>query len=235
MLVTAKILEYFSIRQILIIRDGERHPCEPADIESDRWIVTSDSGDLAGNALIQFKHDDCLYMLKVRLAPVTDGENFTFTYEAALRDDGERRKFDEGFRKIREHMDSWNKRREERYDIGLDEKKIAMLSLRDCEQAVICEKTELPAAVSNISYSGARLVTAEGNYSKNRPVFLMLSFVDPIETVPITCAVRNHLPAESGGVRMSVISVEFVEPPVEFNMRMEAFIKRLTDAGKKDG
>ena len=90
-----------------------------------------------------------------------------------------------------EDYKEYNRRKEERFEIGLDEQRIKAINFKDAEHKLIINKKQLPCVINNISYSGAKITTEEENFEVNKRIGLCLSFINPIEQVFLIGTIRN--------------------------------------------
>ncbi len=129
---------------------------------------------------------------------------------------------------MEEQVMEWNKRSENRYEIGLDEKKIKAINFKKAEQIIVIDKHQLPCVINNISYNGAKITTYQADFKKDKKVCLYLSFIQPIKQIPIIGDVRNCLLKTTIDNKIvSVASLKFENAPYEYNLRLNDFIKKM--------
>lgn len=226
MRVTRDILNYLKVTSIYIIKGSAIHACVPVDVDGDIWKISTDTGDLSGNALIRLRCDGKDYCFKVRVISESSADNFSFTYTVQLSDKKESNLFLLEFHVLEQKFRLWEKRKEERYDIGFDEEKIRRFRLKGFEQKVIVQKLTLPCVVHNVSFSGAKITTVDAHFSKERKVFLFLSFTSPIEQVLLPAYIRNLSLKDVGGQVAATLSLEFEDAPIAYKQRVADFINQ---------
>ncbi len=87
--------------------------------------------------------------------------------------------------------------------------------------------------LNNISYSGMKITTMEANFEKGKRVGICLSFISPIEQITILGIIRNcFIKTTKEDEVVSVLSLEFQQPPYEYNKRVQQFIKNIMEKQK---
>ncbi len=226
MKITKDILNYLEVSSIYIIKPDDIHICIPVQIENDRWKISTDTSELKGNALIKLKFKNKLYYFKIHIDEICSSENFTFTYNVHLTSSTEINLFMLELSVIEKKLKNWEKRKEERYEIGFDEKKIEQLSLKGYEQKVIINKLTLPCVVNDISFSGMKLTTVDSNFSRDKKIVVYLSFINPIEQILLGAYIRNINLKEMQGQVAATLSLQFEEPTISYKQRIADFITK---------
>lgn len=238
MKVYKEILEALKIEAVYVIKDDTTFMCYPIEINDLKWTVSCDSEFLEGKITLKINfYGDNLY-LSSNIKKIEQAERCSFIYEILI-DEAEKK---ESLQKniffmmlfnMEEDIKEWNKRKEERYEIGLEEKRIKAISFKSPEHIIVSEKKQLPCVVNNISYSGMKLTTMEGNFEKGSKVCICLSFVNPIEQITVIGIIRNcFIKTTKSGEIVSVLSLEFIQPPYEYYKRVQNFIKSLLEEKK---
>jgi len=231
MRVTKDILNYLKVSSIYIIKGNDIHTCIPVEVEKDIWKISTDTSGLDGVALVRLRCDGQEYYFKVRILEQTESENFSFTYRVQMNDDREKNLFLLELANIEGKLRGWDKRKEERFEIGFDEARIRMFRLKGYEQKVIVNKLTLPCVLNDVSFGGAKLTTVDSRFPKERPVFLYLSFTEPIEQVFIPAKIRNVSLRELEGQVAATLSLEFEDAPIAYKQRVADFISRKKTGG----
>lgn len=234
MKINQDILNYLNISSIYILKSNDIHVCVPVEITGDRWKISTDTASLEGNALIHIKCYGTDYYFKVEILEKLESDNFAFTYLAKLKDEKEKNLFLMEFSMIERKLAGWNKRREERFEIGFDEERIKRFKLKECEQKVIVNKLTLPCVINNISFSGAQITTVDAHFSKTRKVFLFLSFTTPIEQVLLPASIKNVSLRDLCGQIAATLSLEFEEAPIAYKQRVADYISETKKKGGKN-
>ena len=72
------------------------------------------------------------------------------------------------------------------------------------------------------------------DFQTGKRICIMYSFMNPIEQIPVTGIIRNcMIKTISGNVIISILSIEYEEPPFTYKTRMDKFIEELKKAEKK--
>ncbi len=233
MKISKDILQHLHIETVYIVTSDNLYLCCPIEILKDRWSVACDSDNLEGKVRLKVKYHGSFIYLDSVITKKSQENLYSFTYEVVIDEeewakDRLKETFFRELQKIQEQTEGWNRRKEERYDIGLDEKRQKLINFKTTEQTLISDKTQLPCLVNNISFSGAKITTLEGNFSKDKKVCLNLSFVQPIEQIPLigtikSCVIKSTLEKKI----VSILSLHFDVSPIEFKKRLDRFIKLL--------
>ena len=233
MKISKDILQHLHIETVYIVTNDNLYLCCPIEIIKDKWLVACDSDNLKGNVKLKVKYHGSFIYLDSLITKKSQENLYSFTYEIfidekELTKDRLKENFFIELHKIQQQTELWNRRKEERYDIGLDEKRQKLINFKTIEQTLISDKTQLPCLVNNISFSGAKITTLEGNFAKDKKVCLNLSFIQPIEQIPLigtikSCIIKSTLEKKI----VSVLSLHFDISPIEFKKRLDRFIKLL--------
>ena len=225
------ILKILRIESVYILADGMLYMCIPLEINDTTWFVSTETDGLSGKIILKVKFNGSFIYFQAKINRKKQAFLNSFTYELEI--DSEEKKKD-NFKfifftmimEMAEKEEEWNKRSEKRYEIGLDEKKLQAISFKSPEQIIVADKLQLPCVVNNLSYNGAKITTLEGNFTKDKKVCLYLSFVRPIEQIPIIANVRNcFLKTTAENKNVSIISIKFENAPYEYKKRLDDFIK----------
>lgn len=225
------ILNALKIETVYIISDEHIYFCAPLEIIGLKWIVACDSENILENSKLKIKYNGSFIYLKAKVEEKKQDDFYSFIYTAEIDSD---EKYKDQFKKyffkslseMENNFENWNKRKEKRYDIGLDENIIKKIDFKSAQQTVICDKKQLPCVVNNISYSGAKITTLEANFSKDKKICLVLSFLNPIEQIPLMAQVKNCIIKSAvDKTIISVLSLKFIESSYEFKKRLDNFIK----------
>lgn len=234
MKITKDILNVLNISSMYILKEGGIHICIPVDIEGSVWKISTDTPELTGNAVIKTKYNGNDYLFKVHIDELLKSENFSFTYKTHLVDSTEKNLFMLEYSILEKKLKNWDKRKEERYEIGFDENKIAMFSLKSFEQKVIVNKLTLPCMINDISFGGTKLTTIDSNFSREKNIIVYFSFLNPIEQILIEAEIRNLSLKQLEGQIAATLSLEFKDAPVRYKQRVADFIakqKKLAQSG----
>ena len=238
MKVYREILEALKIESVYVISDDTTFMCYPMEIEDTKWKVSCDSEFLEGKIKLKVNFYGNNLYLSAGIRKIEQEESCSFIYEVEIdekekKDTLQKNIFFMMLFDMEEDSREWNKRKEERYEIGLDEERIRAIGFKNPEHIIVSEKKQLPCVVNNISYSGMKLTTMEGNFEKGRIVCICLSFVNPIEQIALLGIIRNcFIKTTKSGEIVSVLSIEFMQPSFEYNKRIQKFITSLLEEKK---
>lgn len=227
------MLNALKIESSYVLCNGELFMCQPLEIRKNEWFVSCDSDKLSGEIRLKVKFNGSFIYLKAMIERKEQNSFFSFTYTIEISKeennaDNFKFVFFRRLSEMEEQANLWNKRKEERYDIGLDEKKIEKINFKSPEQSLVVDKQILPCIVNNISYSGAKITSVDGAFQKDKKICLYLSFVSPIEQIPLLATVKNCFIKSTAEKKIvSIISVKFDNPTYEYKKRLDAFIERL--------
>lgn len=229
------ILQVLKIETVYLVKDGNMHMCMPFDITETKWKVSCDSGFLTGNVILKIKFNGSFIFFDVQIKQFEQDSLHSFIYELNIpveeyKKDNMNYLFYMMTTELMEENNEWNKRSEERYDIGLDQVKIDTIGFKDPEQKIIFEKKQLPCMVNNISFSGAKITTMEDFFQTDKKVCIYYSFVNPIEQIPVIGTIRNcFIKTLKNNQNVSVISLQYDEVPYAYKKRLESFIDKTGD------
>lgn len=235
MKITADILNALKIETVYLLDDKNMYLCIPLEIRKMSWFVSCDSDNIQGNVKLKVKYRGSFLYLDAAVLKKENDTLYAFTYEVDIREEFNNKDkfkfyFLHAIREIEEKDTSWNKRKEDRYEIGLDEAKQKMIQFKSLEQTVVSDKVQLPCIINNISFNGAKITTMEGNFHKDKKVCILLNFVNPIEQIPIIANIRNCLIKSLNGQKnISILSVKFEHAPIEFKTRLDKYIELLEE------
>lgn len=227
------ILNVLRIETVYVLSKGILHMCFPLEIRKNTWTVSCDSADLGGKVILKVKFNGSFVYLESKIMYKEQDSLCAFIYEIDIDEDEWKKDnfkfvFFQMLREMEEQASEWNKRKESRYDIGLDEQRLKAICFKSPEQTVIVDKMQLPCVVNNISYNGAKITTYQADFKKDKKICLCLSFVQPIEQIPIIANVRNcFLKTMIDRKIVSIVSVKYENAPYEFKTRLDSFIKKI--------
>lgn len=224
------ILNALKIETVYIISGEILYMCIPTEIKGLTWYISTETDRLNANIILKVKFNGSFLYLQAKIICKKQDYLSSFSYELEIEKSEENKDnfkltFFKMINEMEEKSKQWDKRKEKRYDIGLDENKIKSINFKSPEQIVVTDKIQLPCVVNNLSYSGAKVTTLEGNFSKDKKICLYLSFVQPIEQIPIIANVRNcYLKTTAENKILSVLSLKYEETPYEYKQRLDNFI-----------
>lgn len=236
------ILSALKIEQVLLFKDGDAFACAVIEISGKDWNFNSDSPFLSGEGKIRIRFNGNRLAFRAEIKQdrsEESGNGGGFSYSAKFLELVEGEKEDEealfeGVSNMEGRVSEWDKRHEERYEIGLDEQKISALGLKRADQIVSDGRFQYPCVLNDISFSGAKITTDAKSFKKGSGACLSLSFVRPIECISIMAeAVASRvLPAGESKV-VSVVSLHFLNPvPIEYKERLSNFIETFKEGEK---
>ena len=238
MKVYKEILEALKIESVYVISDDTTFMCYPLEIEDTKWKVSCDSEFLSGKIKLKVNFFGDNFYLSASIERIKQEDSCSFIYEVVIneaekKDSIQKNIFFMMLFDMEKDSREWNKRKEERYEIGLDEERISAIGFKSPEHIIVSGKKQLPCVVNNISYSGMKLTTMEGDFEKGKKVCICLSFVNPIEQIAIIGTIRNcFIKTTKSGEIVSVLSLEFKMPHYEYNKRVQKFIESLLEKKK---
>lgn len=136
----------------------------------------------------------------------------------------------EKIQELEEHHELWEKRKEERFNIGLNYTEEFLLSKP--EQTVIFNKRQLPCLINNISFSGANITTAsfnENEFKRGGEIFLILKFHEPIEQIAVKGTIQSiaiKSAKNTNKLKFAIIAIQIINPPLSYKERITTFIKK---------
>ena len=234
MKINKDILKALEIENIYLQSNNNLFRCIPLKIKKDCWIISTETDTLTEIVTVKIKFDGVFIKFNAVIDSfIEDSGLHSFIYVINLiytkseLDDNQKLFFSKLSEMENKHKE-WNKRKEERYDIGVDEQKGEMLNLKSLEQVVIFENIQLPCVINNLSYSGAQITTLESDFFKEKKLVLSLSFIRPIEQVQILATIKHaSIKILSNNQTISILSVKFDSSPLEYKERLSNYIKQL--------
>lgn len=233
MKISKDILQHLHIETVYIVTGNNLYLCCPVEIAKGKWFIACDSDNIKGNVRLKVKYHGSFIYLDSVITKKSQKNLYSFTYELEIdkkeyTKDRLKESFFNELYKMHEQTEIWNRRKEERYDIGLDEKRQKLINFKTAEQTLISDKTPLPCLVNNVSYSGAKVTTLEGNFAKDKKVCLNLSFIQPIEQIPLIGTIKSCVIKSVEEKKIvSILSLQFDTSPIEFKKRLDRFIKLI--------
>lgn len=226
-----EVLQYLNIESFYVIQNEKYCMCLPLEVHLGTWKISIDTDSLDENkpAKLKIKTKGNFELFPIAIKQITADDILGFVYEATIIDTnacktGILQKIEE----IESKIQSWNHRKEERYDIGTSEEKAQLMNFKNIEQNIIVDNQNLPCVINNVSYSGVKLTTLEANFYVDKKLLLCLSFNNPIEQIHLVGTVRNCLLKNiKDKLNMSVVSLEFEESPISYKERLTKYINKL--------
>lgn len=236
MKINKDVLNALRVETVYILCGGGLCLCAPLEIKGNRWCVSCDTDNIRGKVVLKVKFNGSFIYLDSEISRKNQDTYFSFIYELEISGDEKKKdSFKLAFFRKLEQMEmraaEWDKRREERYEIGFDEKRIKALRLKTAEQILVTDKVQLPCLINNISYSGAKVTTLSGNFQKDKKVCLFLSFVSPIEQIPLIGIIKNCLIKSTDEKKLvAVLSLKFEDPSIDYKTRLDSFIRQTGES-----
>lgn len=223
--INKEIMSALGITEIQVIADGNTHACMLLETDGNKWKIAADTDSLPQTATLKIKKTGGDDEAIKALFQSTEDEDFAFIYQVTVETESDTT---EAINVMERQAAEWNKRKETRYEIGIDPARLDMLALSAPEQKIINRQYTLPCIISNLSFSGARLLTPESEYNKNDTIFLALAFKNPIEQIPVQCLVRNCALKKIENRIVDILSVEFIDPPLSYKRRLQHYIEEAS-------
>ena len=230
------ILNALRIEAIYIQKDNDLLMCVPLKMKESYWIISTEVNSLVGEITLKIKYNSNYIKVRGEVDTFLEYSGihaFLYTIKI-IRDenlDENQREFFLTLDEMEHKQQEWNKRCEERYDIGTNESKGQMFGLKSLEQMLIFNHVQYPCLLNNVSFSGAKLTTYEADYYKGKKIILCLSFHNPIEQLQIVATIKNaSIKILENQQTISILSIQFDSTPIEYKYRLEKFIKELEDA-----
>ena len=125
----------------------------------------------------------------------------------------------------------WDKRKEERYDVGAALAK--SFGLSGAEQKLIFGKKTGPCLVNNVSFNGINCTAYADNYFEyGREIGVHLLFSNPFERIFLRGIIQSVIVKIGASAsktqsppRFAVVAARFVEPPLAYKQRLGKFIE----------
>lgn len=232
------ILDALMIESVYVISNENIYMCIPLDIHDINWTVSCDSEFITGKIQLKVNFNGSFIYFNANIEKKDQETVSAFLYEIQIEEaekkaDNQKAVFFMILSEIEEDYKEYNRRKEERFEIGLDEQRIKVINFKDAEQKLIINKKQLPCVINNISYSGAKVTTEEENFEVNKRIGLCLSFINPIEQIFLIGTIRNcFIKTVKNESIVSILSLEFEQPPYEYNKRLQLFIKKISEDKK---
>ena len=231
MKVTKELLQALSIGAIYLYNSDNIYLCMPLEINKNEWIVAADSGNIPQNVTLKINYKNEYLYFKITLNPITDDQVYCFLYQIILEADNTDSRKMELLHFINEmelKNKIWDLRKERRYEIGIDEKKIKLMHFKSAEHSIFIDGFSLPCVINNLSYSGAKITTYESDFRVNKKICLSLSYREPIEVIPIMAEIKNCIIKQTSSYEvMATLSMEFIDSPLSYKNRLSQFIKNI--------
>ncbi|OJF76967.1 MAG: hypothetical protein BKP49_05205 [Treponema sp. CETP13] len=232
------ILDALMIKSVYVISNENIYMCIPLDIHDTNWTVSCDSEYITGKIQLKVNFNGSFIFFNAIIEKKDQETVSAFLYEIQIEEaekkaDNQKAVFFMILSEIEEDYKEYNRRKEERFEIGLDEQRIKAINFKDAEHKLIINKKQLPCVINNISYSGAKITTEEENFEVNKRIGLCLSFINPIDQIFLIGTIQNcFLKTINGKNIVSVLSLELEQPPYEYNKRLQLFIKKISEDKK---
>lgn len=224
------VLARLKVRSVYVIHENEYAAALPLEIRGNVWQVTASKDNLSGRCRLKVRwNEETLYLdaLIRRQAEKDTASYGTYEIEVLEGNEEKEKEFLMLLREMEIITGVREKRKEERYEIGTDERKCRLIEFSSPEQKIVAGKKQLSCIILNVSYSGARIVSEEGDFRSGNRACLFLSFVNPIEQIPIVCSIKNCLlKSISESKNVSIISVEFIDAPLCYKERLDSYIEK---------
>ena len=230
------LLSALKIEAIYIQKDNDLLLCVPLKMKENYWIISTEINSLIGSITLKIKYNSSYIRIKGEVDTfLEDSGLHSFLYTIKIIRDENMNETQKAFFSDLDEMErkhkEWNKRCENRYDIGTDDTKGELFGLKNLEQTLIFNNVHYPCLLNNVSFSGAMLTTYEADYYKGKKIILCLSFVKPIEQIQIVATIKNaSIKILDNRQTISILSLKFNTTPIEYKYRLEKFIKELENA-----
>lgn len=234
MRITKDILNVLLVENIYIQNNKDLFLCIPLKIKNDYWIIATETDLLLKDIVLKIKFNNSFIKFNASVESFIE-ENGLHSFIYTIKLTYSKEELDDNqqlFFKMLKEMESkhieWNKRKEERFDIGTDEKRANLIKFKSLEQNLIFNNIQLPCIINNISFSGAKITTWESDFFVDKKIILCLSFVKPIEQIHLPATIKNtSIKAVDNKQIVSILSIKFDSPPLSYKERMAKFIEEL--------
>jgi hypothetical protein len=223
------VFDYLGIEHTFLT--GKRNEfCTVLELSSgETWIIAVGGVWEEDTALFNIKYRGSYLSL-----PVTVEKRDGFTYRMSFREGLVEPSLREGIIKLEENERLWNKRKDERFAVGVAGSE--PLGLKKAEQKVILSGAEYPCMVNDLSFNGAKITTLEsGELKRGSEAGLLLDFINPLERIVLTGTVQA-LQIKSGEqragrpVRFAILSLRYnTDPPLAYRRRLGSFAGKGTE------
>ena len=191
------------------------------------WIVTVDKEYFTDRAILNIKTGDTYIELETEIEKLESS-----LYKLKIKQN-KKKKFLSILEKIKDleqHHEIWEKRKEERFKIGLESS--CDFSLSKPEQTMLYMKKEFPCLVNNVSFSGANVTTvlADGSeFKRGNEVIIILKFNNPIEQIALKATIQSvavKSAKNSSRLKFAIVAVEITNPTLSYRERITQYIKK---------
>lgn len=233
MVINSDILTMLEIEAVYVVSNNKIYFCVPIEINGFEWIVAGDSGEIPKDGLLKVKFKGVFLYFKAHFVGSKSDGVYSYSYNVIISsdeivNDKIKKCFFGVLKETEEKQILWNKRKEERYEIGMDERLVKLIEFRFIQQEIIDDGKRIPCVVDNLSYSGAKITTFSGNYYKEKEICVFLTFTNPIEQIPILCTIKNCImKLIDSKTIVSILSLKFNESPYLYKKRLTNFIEKL--------
>lgn len=230
---TKDTLQYLRLETFYIIQNNIYCMCYPLEVNFPAWKLSLDTNeiDITKPVTLKIKYNDEFIYYQVLLKHYSNDEIYGFIYEAVILEQESDRLKNELLEKISilsTKLQSWNNRKEERYEIGTCEENGKLICFKSLEQNIIVDNIHIPCIVNNLSFSGSKITTYEGNFQKDKKIWLELSFIAPIEQIHLHGIIRNCFMKKVNNEHIiSVLSLEYEFSPMVYKERLAKYIKTI--------
>jgi len=236
MKITNDLLNAMHIESVYIQTETQLYLCCPLKIKEDLWLISTGINSLEGKIKLKIKYNSNFIALDAVIdSYIEDSGLHSFIYVIKITSEkngfsDEQKELLSTINYMETKYNEWNKRKEERYNIGTNDKMGELLRLKSLEQNIVFSNLQLPCIINNISYSGAKITTMESEFFNEKKVILCLSFVRPIEQIQILATIKHATVLTlSENKNVSVLSLNFDKSPLSFKERLTTFIKELSN------
>lgn len=223
------VLQKLEIQNIFL--SGEKNAfCNLVEINGQQWMLAVDTEFNSNSAVLNIKIKDSYIEIPVKLQKTAPG-----LYSVDMDKKSNKKKvFTDLLKRIalfEEECSLWEKRKEERYSIGLTHSKDFFLDERSSK--VIVDRAEQPAFINNVSLSGVNLTTLSNEsqrYKKGQTVLVVLKFSNPIEQVAFQGSVQSVVVKtvkNSNRFVFVILSLRIIDPPLSYKKRVGNYIQTL--------
>ena len=196
------------------------------DKEGKEWVISTDKEFYTDNIIMNIKINDTYIEIKSEIEKLENG-----LYKVIVGN-CKKKQFLQIIDKIKElekHHELWEKRKEERFNIGIDNSDNFFLSKP--EQEIVFNKQTLPCLVNNVSFSGANITTvflADNEFKRGNEIHLVLKFNKPIEQIALKGTIQSvavKSAKNSNRIKFAIIAMELINPALSYKERITQFIK----------
>ncbi len=224
------ILESLGIINVSLLYKGKNFFCMPLDISGNLWEVVID-GDFTINGIgklcITRKFDTLEFSCAIETEINDVYSIYSCIHKLTIGFSGDNEteiKFQRLLREFEKDQIMLNKRKEERYEIKGNIKGIRFDKI---EQKLVTTVEELPCLVDNLSLGGAKVITYNSYFPIGSLVCLYLSFIEPIEQIPLKATVR-YVTVKKNTIKaheLAILSMEFERASIAYQNRIKRLIE----------